>query len=95
MRYRITKKRLTLDMARFLGVPFSWSSAGSIYRYEDQGSRLYIEYKNKWRLLNKEEKEQVERDLFEDWMMCRDIFEYRMMYLAEEVGGSDEISSDG
>ena len=91
MRYRITKKRLTLDMARFLGVPFSWSSKGSIYRYEGQGSRLYIEYKDNWRLLDKKEKEQVERDLFEDWMGHEDW----MMYLAEEVGGSYEISSDG
>ena len=91
MRYRITKKRLTLDAARFLGVPFSWSSAGSIYRYEDQGSRLYIEHKDNWRLLDKEEKKLVESDIFKDWLRYED----RMMYLAEEVGGSDEISSDG
>jgi len=85
MRYRITKKRLTLDMARFLGVPFSWASTGGIYRYEDQGNRLYLKYKNEWRLLDKKEKDQVERCLLEDWMM----------YLAEEVGDSDEVSSDG
>ena len=91
MRYRITKKRLTLDAARFLGVPFSWSSTGGIYRYEDQGNRLYLKYKNEWRLLDKKEKEQVERYLFGDRMMYEDW----MVYLAEEVGGSDEISSDG